>query len=140
LATGEVLVMRGTAVITINVPGDFSGDDQLTILDIDQLAVEAAAGTNNPTFDVNLDGLVDLSDVEIWIEDLYATSMGDANLDFAVDGQDFAIWNAHKFRELAGWSVADFNKASSPSRPIKVGRSNAVLSPVCPCSSKYLNR
>ncbi len=35
--------------------------------------------------------------------------VGDANLDGVVDVSDFNLWNAHKFTTTAQWTKGDFN-------------------------------
>ena len=95
---------------------DFNGDGSLGCADIDSLVMEIVAGTNDPTFDLTLDGLVDLADRNAWLAEAGRKSglgqsylLGDANLDGFVDGIDFAIWNNNKFTSTAAWCSGDFN-------------------------------
>ena len=104
------------------VNGDFNGDGNWNCSDIDALVAEVAAGTNNASFDMNGDGVVDFSDIGStggWLEvgganNAAATSgnpflVGDANLDGSVDVSDFNLWNGSKFTSTAAWCSGDFN-------------------------------
>ena len=61
--------------------GDFDGDKRLEELDLDILRAAIAAGSQASHFDVNLDGIVDIDDLDFWVVDLAETFVGDANLD-----------------------------------------------------------
>ncbi len=95
---------------------DFGGDGACTIADIDALVMEVVAGTNDLTFDLTGDNLVNLADVDEWralagAENLPSENpyiVGDANLDGTVDGIDFLTWNSNKFSPTGKWSLADF--------------------------------
>jgi hypothetical protein len=71
--------------------GDFDGDTQLTVADIDALTEAARSGLNDPTFDLNRDGFVDALDRQIWVEDLKWTYFGDSNLDGLFDSNDLVL-------------------------------------------------
>ena len=43
--------------------------------------------------------------------------VGDANLDGVVDVSDFNLWNGSKFTTTAAWSLADFNADGSTDVP-----------------------
>ena len=98
-------------------PGaDLNRDGQCGLPDIDLLVFQVANGLFVPEYDLNLDGLLDLVDVEVWLAAAAVCHglprpylFGDANLDGVVDGSDFGIWNANKFSLAAAWSRADFN-------------------------------
>ena len=105
-----------------NMPSaDFNGDGTLGCADIDSLVVEIVAGTNDPSFDLTMDGLVDLADRNAWLaeagmENLASGNpylLGDANLDGFVDAIDFTIWNDNKFTQVAAWCSGDFNADGS---------------------------
>ena len=66
-------------------------------------------GTNNPTYDVTGDNLVNQDDLNEWVLNLQRTLFGDANLDFDVDTSDFNIWNSNKFQSGRNWCTGDFN-------------------------------
>ena len=100
-----------------NLPSaDLNRDGQCGLPDIDLLVFQVANGLFVPEYDLNLDGLLDLVDVEVWLAAAAVCHglprpylFGDANLDGVVDGSDFGIWNANKFSLAAAWSRADFN-------------------------------
>ena len=98
-------VERASVIMT----GDFDGDGDLDCDDIGALSAESAGGTNDLTFDVNGDGLVDVLDVEFWVTSLKGTLLGDANLDMSVDASDFNVWNENKFTSATGWCEGNFN-------------------------------
>jgi hypothetical protein len=58
-------------------------------IDIDSLQDAIKAGTNNPTFDLNQDGKVDLADQTVFIRDIKKTWIGDANFDGEFNSTDF---------------------------------------------------
>lgn len=64
-----------------DIPGDFDGNKQLDIHDIDRLITEVRSGMHRPSFDLTADGVVDRSDVIAWVHDLKGSYFGDANLD-----------------------------------------------------------
>lgn len=96
---------------------DFDGDGACNVTDIDALVAEIASATHDATFDLNLDGQVNLADRDQWLVSAGAANLtgrnryllGDANLDGVVDGLDFIDWNRYKFTSVAAWSVGDFN-------------------------------
>ncbi|MEZ6119879.1 MAG: hypothetical protein R3C28_25375 [Pirellulaceae bacterium] len=73
------------------VVGDFNGDGELDILDLDQLCGEVAAGTNSDTFDLNADGVVNSDDVLVWVVDIKGSTIGDSNLDGVFNSTDFIV-------------------------------------------------
>ncbi|MCA9263686.1 MAG: proprotein convertase P-domain-containing protein [Planctomycetales bacterium] len=97
------------AVTVPQVPGDFSGDGQVTALDIDLLFAEVRNGTNGPQFDLTGDSLVNAADADRLILQIIGTQYGDANLDFMVDGNDYAVWQTARFSTDTGWAQANFN-------------------------------
>jgi hypothetical protein len=81
---------------------DLTGDNALTIADMDAWRLEAGQANFGPgrsykTGDANLDGLVDKADFDIWFAARFTTNAqwcsGNFNGDLVVDGQDFNIWN-----------------------------------------------
>ncbi len=97
--------------------GDFDDNGTFDCADIDALTSVIAAGTNDPTYDLTDDGLVDLADRDVWLSAGGAINLpsgnsfllGDANLDGTVDGVDFLVWNANKFGSTPHWCSGDFN-------------------------------
>jgi hypothetical protein len=98
-----------TFTIQVGTPGDFDGDGDLDISDVDALSAAIATNSGNLAFDTNGDGVLNLADLQHWVLNLKRTVMGDANLDFVTDGSDFNIWNANKFTVTNQWSRGDFN-------------------------------
>ncbi len=96
---------------------DFDANGVCNLDDIDALVNEIAAMTDDPVFDLNGDGTVDLGDRDRWLSEAGIANLpsqnpyllGDANLDGFVDGQDFIIWNGHKFSQTTAWSRGNFN-------------------------------
>ena len=106
----DVDLLSGT--VTVVIGGDFDGDGDLDITDIDLLVANIAGGSNDPRFDLTGDGFVDLADRDQWLAESGALNLpsgnpyllADANLDGVVDISDFNIWNANKFTNVAAWS------------------------------------
>ncbi len=96
------------------VHSDINDDGLLDCQDIDLLVQEIVAQTNTGKMDLTLDGVVDVDDLDVWLEVAGGHNLGqsyrpgDANLDGNVDGSDFLIWNTHKFSAVSGWCQADF--------------------------------
>ena len=72
---------------------------------------------NDPAFDLNGDGIVDLADRDAWLAEAgnvnigpgRAYLLGDANLDGRVDISDFNVWNSNKFTSGVYWCNGNFN-------------------------------
>ncbi len=90
------------------------------VITIDSLQDEIKAGTNNPEFDLNDDGLVNLVDQGIFIHDYKNTWIGDANFDGLFDSTDFVqVFAAAKYEDNnpddpstimnAVWAEGDWN-------------------------------
>ncbi len=71
--------------------GDFDGDAQLTVTDIDALTQVTVSGTYQPAFDLNRDQQLDDQDRWIWVGDLRDTYFGDVNLDGLFDSDDLIL-------------------------------------------------
>ena len=96
-------------------------DGDCDLVDIDMLSVESGMGTNDLSFDLTNDGLVDRDDLQLWLVEAGARPEnvaltdgnpfleGDANLDGAVDGLDFIAWNDAKFTSAKLWSTGNFD-------------------------------
>ena len=96
------------------LPGDFNNDGVLDAADIDLLTVEANAGTNNASFDLNNDALVNGADREVWVNDLRRTWFGDSNLDGIFNSSDFvSVFTAGEYEDAAAgnstWGTGDWN-------------------------------
>lgn len=103
------------------VDGDFDDDGDYDCDDINSLQNEAVLGSNDPSFDLNNDGLVDIADRDAWLVEAGAANLisgsayvpGDANLSGSVDVSDFNIWNGFKFTVSSNWCDGDFNMDGS---------------------------
>jgi hypothetical protein len=71
-----------------DISGDFSGNGLLDAADIDQLSGQVRTATNDSSFDLNADALVDDLDRQVWVHGLKQTFFGDADLDGSFDGTD----------------------------------------------------
>ena len=58
----------------------------------DMAALYASFGTTTWLTDLNVDGAVDIGDVETMVADVFGTVPGDLNLDGKVDGADYVLW------------------------------------------------
>ncbi len=114
---------KGFRVATVPEPTvvcDFSGDGACDVTDVDLMQAlgpisgSGVPATGNEQFDLNADGMIDLTDRDQWLaiaatENGFASpyKLGDANIDGIVDGQDFIAWNASKFTSDLLWSHGD---------------------------------
>jgi hypothetical protein len=100
------------AAISDSIIGDFNQNGQLDLPDIDDLTSQSAAGTNNPTYDLNADALVNTADVSFWIRDLRGSWVGDADLNGEFNSTDLvSVLAAGKYESgtASVWSEGDFN-------------------------------
>jgi hypothetical protein len=93
---------------------DFDNDGMLGIGDIDLLLGEVKAGTNNASFDITKDGIVNSADIVALVEgpDKLNTYIGDANLDGEFNSSDFVtVFTAAKYESgnPATWGQGDWN-------------------------------
>ena len=86
---------------------DLDGDGQLTLADRDiwlDVAGSQNLGSGRSYLlgDANLDGIVDVSDFNLWNVNKFTQSLkwceANFNADQLVDVSDFNIWNANKFQ------------------------------------------
>ena len=89
---------------------DINGDSVIDIADRDAWLFEAGAenleyGFEYSLGDANLDGVVDVSDFNIWNTNKFSMSSnwcsGDFSADGVVDVSDFNLWNGNKFESAA---------------------------------------
>ena len=103
--------------VASGLAGDFNDDGNLDCGDVNALVAVIASGTNDPTYELTGDSLVNTSDLTEWLALAGAHNLpsgnpylpGDADLDGIVDGSDFGIWNNNKFTTQAAWCSGDFN-------------------------------
>ena len=113
----RIYIWRAEAVdITQLLPLDFNEDFVVDEADIDLLTSEVFAMTDNSTFDVTGDDVVDKADVTAWLSDAAeyngfseAYLEGDANLDGSVDAGDLNNLALSWRQDVAFWSAGDFN-------------------------------
>ena len=96
--------------------GDFDNNGIIDVVDADALVEIIATMTNDPDFDLTLDGTVDLADLSLWLADAatvngYATPYrtGDANLDGTVNAADLNSLGVNWQAVTGAWSAGDFN-------------------------------
>ena len=97
---------------SIGPDGDFNGNGELDVEDIDLLTAASASQANEASFDLTGDGKVDSADVSFWVNDLKNTWAGDSNLDGEFSSSDFVVvFSAGLFEkdEPAVWSQGDWN-------------------------------
>ena len=93
--------------------GDFDNNGQLDVVDIDALVGQIIAGTNDASFDLTADGLVNRDDLDRWRQvgadhnGFNAAYLeGDSNLDGSVEATDLKFPGrelAGKSQHLVGW-------------------------------------
>ena len=105
----------GTPGSLINVKiGDVDQNGLIDAGDIDELAAAIRRNDNQPQFDINKDGTIDLQDHRTLIQDTLKTQAGDANLDGVFDARDliFAMI-AGEYQDdkvgNSGWADGDWN-------------------------------
>jgi hypothetical protein len=94
--------------------GDFNNDGLVDAQDIDALTVEVVAGTNNASFDLNADKLVDQTDRSAWVEQIKKTYFGDSNLDLEFSSSDLVfVFQRGKYENTteddSGWEDGDWD-------------------------------
>lgn len=110
-STDEVLLR---VIGAAGVLGDFNNNGQLDAADINSLSAQVRAGSNNASFDVNNDQLVNDTDREVWVNQLKKTYFGDANLDGEFNTTDFvSVFQAGQYEDTVSgnsvWETGDWN-------------------------------
>lgn len=100
--------LRIVDLLIENVVGDFDGDGLLTADDIDLLSEQVRSASEDLSFDLNSDGVLDSLDHAEWVEELANTSFGDSDLDGEVAFNDFLVF-ANNFEQPSGWAGGDFD-------------------------------
>ncbi|MEM7317154.1 MAG: hypothetical protein AAF497_28805, partial [Planctomycetota bacterium] len=105
-------IAEGSADLSLDMNGDGVLDlDDVNDPDVGWLAVagaRSAATGGNPFLpgDANLDGVVDVSDFNVWNGNKFTLTTGWCNGDFSADGvvdvTDFNLWNNSKFTSSGG--------------------------------------
>ena len=109
---------RPTLTIEFDIPselvGDFDANGTLDVGDIDLLTAAARAGSEDLTFDLNGDLVVNQADREFWINDVRGTFFGDSNLDSEFATSDFVlVFQAGQYEDTVSnnstWATGDWN-------------------------------
>jgi hypothetical protein len=91
--------------------GDFNDDHYRNVADIDLLSQAILLNSSDPAFDLNTDGILNVSDRQHWVHDLARTYFGDANLDGQFNNLDLIdVLQAGKYGldMDAGWAEGDW--------------------------------
>jgi hypothetical protein len=104
--------LDGTPGTAESLPGDFNGDGRLNSADIDLLC--SALVTQQPSFDLTKDNVVDRADLSFLVQNLMNTTFGDANLDGIFDSSDLVfIFQMGEYEDAISlnstWSDGDWN-------------------------------
>jgi hypothetical protein len=94
--------------------GDFDNDQQLSVQDVDTLSRAIRRQDTLPIYDLDLNGMVELTDLRIWVKDVKNTYFGDSNLDGVFNSQDLiAGFVAGTYEDSvvgnASWGTGDWN-------------------------------
>jgi len=73
----------------------------------DMTALYSSFGSTTWLTDLNVDGVVDIADVETMVTNLFRTMPGDFNLDGQVDAGDYTIWRKNKGQSGATFVQGD---------------------------------
>ena len=110
----ELYANPGSAIgATAGLPGDFNGNGELDLDDINALTAQTASGANVADFDMNSDALVNRDDINVWLDEKN-TWIGDSNLDGEFNSTDFvAVFTANEYEDAvdgnSNWSEGDWN-------------------------------
>ena len=112
-----------STIFTTDLPEpspDFDGDGDMDGDDVDALVGVIVAGTNEATFDLSADGVVNNADLSQWLRDAASNNgfnapylLGDANLDGTVDTRDLNNLALSWRQDVALWSAGDFNASGA---------------------------
>lgn len=87
--------------------GNLNGRNGTTAADIDELFAEIGVESDLWLFDLNVDGTVNLLDVNVLVHDIFQTNFGDADLDRDVGFNDL-LAVARNYDTAGGWADGDF--------------------------------
>jgi hypothetical protein len=112
LTPDEVMSLYSAAIGEGGLRGDFNADGVLTSADLDDLTTQSAAVTHPAAYDLNADALVDATDIQVWVKDLFNSWIGDADLNGEFNSGDLVSVLASGSYEAdvdSVWSSGDFN-------------------------------
>jgi hypothetical protein len=108
-ATSWTAAAPSPAVVDFsNIPGDLTGDGEVTSADIDALFSAINAGLTESRYDLDGSGTVDSDDVTYLVETILGTWFGDANLNGRVDAQDLNAIGVNWRNDGTLWASGDF--------------------------------
>ena len=90
-----------------DILGDFNGDEEVNDQDIDILFAAIGAQSSDLQFDLDEDGSVATSDVDVLVHDILKTRRGDLNLDGEVNFADFLELSGSFGKSSATWADGD---------------------------------
>jgi hypothetical protein len=108
---GDVVLLE-VYPVTEGMLGDYDGNGELGLGDLNLQAVAIAGGEHPTEFDLTGDNLVDYADRLAWVNDLKNTWIGDSNLDLEFNSGDMVqVFTAGKYEkaEDAGWEEGDWD-------------------------------
>lgn len=111
------LVFGATRIVVVDVDvveGDFDGDGELTVDDVDAICAQFGNADADGRFDLNDDRTIDFQDLLIWINEVKNTYIGDANLDGEFNTSDFVqVFIVGEYEDAIAnnstWAEGDWN-------------------------------
>ena len=99
---------------TTRLAGDVTADGVVDAADVDQLCANLRAGSQEPSNDLNEDGVFTEDDLNLLVEDILGTSAGDADLNGRFDSEDLvAVFIAGQYNDgidgNSTWATGDWN-------------------------------
>ena len=91
------------------VRGDFNHDGLVDAADVNMMGKMLQIAEHNSEFDLDRDGAISQSDLDVLIHDVLKTEYGDTNLDGKVDKADADVILDHLFQQTSGWQNGDMN-------------------------------
>ncbi len=97
-----------------DIRGDANDDGALSVADVDVLSLIIRRNGSDAVADLSLDGMVDRTDLGLWIHEHQASYYGDANLDGHFNSQDLTlVFQTGEYEDLvednSGWAEGDWN-------------------------------
>lgn len=92
--------------------GDFSDNRRLDVADINLLRQEISAPLGDLAFDLSNDGTVDVSDLQVWVQEFGPIPFGDSDLDGRFTSSDLIeVFTAGRYETgiTASWEEGDWN-------------------------------
>jgi hypothetical protein len=108
----EMYANPGSLANLGGAPGDFDGDGELTVVDIDELSAAIRSGTTDTIYDLDGSGNISDDDRIVWVNGLKNTYFGDADLDGQFSSTDLVAVLASGAYEQdvdASWGTGDFD-------------------------------